>query len=67
MGIYQIFGDVGGAIGPIGGPVSEPTIGLMPLYLILAVLTALAIPAALWLRGGERDLQTGRAEASCST
>ena len=67
VGIYQVFGDVGGAIGPIGGMVLAPTIGLMPLYLILAVLTALAIPAALWLRGRERDLQTGRAEASRST
>jgi MFS family permease len=56
VGIYQVFGDIGGSIGPIVGLEAGINVGLLPLYLGIAVLPALAIFAALWLRRREREV-----------
>lgn len=56
VGTYQFFGDVGGTIGPIAGIEAGGHVGLLPLYLAIAVLTALALVAAVWLRGREPRL-----------
>ena len=56
VGVYQFFGDIGGTIGPIVGIEAGMNIGLMPLYCSIAVLPALAIPVAVWLRWQERRL-----------
>ncbi|MEJ2624563.1 MAG: MFS transporter [Pseudolabrys sp.] len=57
VGVYQFFGDVGGTIGPIVGIEVGMNIGLMPLYIAIAVLPALAIPVTVWLRGQEQRLR----------
>lgn len=54
VGVYQIFGDIGGAVGPIVGMEAATNIGLTPLYLAIAVLPALAIVAAFRVRALER-------------
>ncbi len=56
VGVYQFFGDVGGTIGPVVGIEAGTNIGLAPLYLAIAVLPALAILFAVWLRSHERQL-----------
>ncbi len=59
VGVYQFFGDIGGTIGPIVGIEVGMKFGITPLYLAIAVLPALAIPFAIWLRGQERRLHEG--------
>jgi len=59
VGIYQLFGDIGGTVGPIAGIEIGVNLGLAPLYLAVAVLIALTIPLALWLRGHERRAVSG--------
>ncbi|MGE0583851.1 MAG: MFS transporter [Flavobacteriaceae bacterium] len=51
---FQLFGDIGGTIGPILGIEMAIRVGLEPLYLSLSVLIALAVFVALWLRGYEK-------------
>lgn len=58
VAVYQIFGDIGGTIGPIVGLEAGVSIGLLPLYLAIAVLPALALVGAFWLRGRERGLHS---------
>jgi len=57
VGVNQIFGDIGGSLGPIVGLEAAVNVGLTPLYLGLALLAALGLPAAVWLRGRERGLR----------
>ncbi len=57
VGVYQLFGDIGGTIGPIAGIEAATHIGLMPLYLTIAALPALAILVAVWLHKYERRLR----------
>ncbi|MEJ2508181.1 MAG: MFS transporter [Gammaproteobacteria bacterium] len=54
VGIYQLFGDIGGTVGPIAGIEVGTNIGLEPLYLAIAALIVLALPFALWLRRYEQ-------------
>jgi len=61
VGIYQLFGDIGGTIGPIAGIEIGTKAGLGPLYIIVAGLIALTIPIALWLRARERCAGLGSA------
>ncbi len=49
VGLYQIFGDVGGSLGPILGLEAGLHFGLSATYLGLAGLLVLAIPGALWV------------------
>lgn len=56
VGGYQLFGDIGGTIGPIIGIEAAMNVGLEPLYFAIAALPALAIVAALWLRRYEMQL-----------
>lgn len=60
VGVYQVFGDIGGSIGPIVGLEAGISIGLTPLYIGIAVLPALAIFAALWLRRRECRMHMDR-------
>ena len=57
VGIYQLFGDIGGTIGPIAGIEIGVRIGLAPLYMGMAVLLLLATGIAVWVRRQERQLQ----------
>lgn len=56
VGIYQLFGDIGGTIGPIAGIEAATRIGLEPLYFLLAAVPALALLAAAWVHRRERRL-----------
>ena len=56
VGVYQFFGDIGGTIGPIAGIEIGTRIGIEPLYLAIAVLIAMSIPLAIWLRRYEQRL-----------
>lgn len=55
VGLYQIFGDVGGSVGPIVGLQAGMHFGLGPTYLGIAVLIAAALLAALWVRKHELE------------
>jgi MFS family permease len=56
---YQIFGDIGGSLGPILGLEAGLRLGLMPTYLGVAVLLALGVPAVLWVRHHEAARRQG--------
>jgi MFS family permease len=56
VGFYQLFGDIGGTIGPIAGIEIGVRAGLGPLYEGVAALLVLAILTALWVRQRERRL-----------
>lgn len=56
VGVYQIFGDVGGIIGPIVGLELGMHIGLQPLYLLMAALPAMSVVVAWRLQRYERAL-----------
>lgn len=56
VGLYQVFGDIGGSLGPIIGLQAALDIGLLPLYLAMAVLPLAAEAAAFWLLRSERAL-----------
>jgi MFS family permease len=56
VGLYQVFGDIGGSLGPIIGLWVGTAVGLLPLYLAVAVALVLAEIAALWLLRRERRL-----------
>lgn len=57
--LYQFFGDIGGTIGPMLGIAVATQIGVMPLYLGLAVLPLLGLPVALRLRVREGRMRGG--------
>ncbi|HET8702109.1 MAG TPA: MFS transporter [Nitrococcus sp.] len=59
VGLYQVFGDVGGSVGPIVGLEAGIRLGLLPTYLGVAVLIAAALPAALWVRRREVKMRGG--------
>jgi len=46
---YQIFGDIGGSLGPILGLEAGLHFGLTVTYLAVAGLLALSVPPALWV------------------
>ncbi|HYW02975.1 MAG TPA: MFS transporter [Gammaproteobacteria bacterium] len=52
---YQVFGDIGGSIGPIVGLQLAATTGFAALYAGLAVVLAASLPLVRWLRRRERD------------
>lgn len=54
VGVYQVFGDVGGTLGPIVGLEAGTRLGLLPTYLGLAALFALACVVAVWVYRDER-------------
>jgi MFS family permease len=49
VGTYQIFGDIGGSLGPILGLEASLHFGLRTTYLGVAALLILSIPAAWWV------------------
>ena len=49
VGTYQMFGDVGGSIGPVLGLVAGARIGLLPTYFGLAALIGASCLVAIWL------------------
>lgn len=51
---FQLFGDIGGTIGPILGIEMATRVGLEPLYLMLAAFIASAVLVAVWLRAYEK-------------
>lgn len=53
VGLYQVFGDVGGSIGPIVGLSAGARFGWLPTYIGVAVLIACSVLAALWVRRHE--------------
>ncbi len=57
VGYYQLFGDVGGSLGPILGLEAGLHFGMLPTYLGVAALLALCVPAALWAARRERAVQ----------
>jgi MFS family permease len=59
VGIYQVFGDVGGSLGPVAGIEAGVRFGLQATYLGVAVLVALGCFVALWVYRGERRLAHG--------
>ncbi len=59
VGIYQVFGDIGGSLGPIIGLEAGINLGLTSLYLAIAALTASTITVAVWLRRRENALAMG--------
>lgn len=56
VGVYQFFGDVGGTIGPIAGIEIGVHYGFEPLFLAVAAVMLLGVPAAFWIRHRERLL-----------
>ncbi len=63
VGFYQLFGDVGGSLGPLVGLEAGLRFGMTPLYLAMAVLAALGIVPALALRAREKHLNETKAAA----
>ncbi|MEJ2644443.1 MAG: MFS transporter [Gammaproteobacteria bacterium] len=55
VGAYQLFGDVGGSIGPIAGLEVGLHFGLLPTYLAVGALVLASIPAAVWINRRERS------------
>ena len=54
VGVYQLFGDVGGSLGPIVGLEAGLHFGMLPTYLGVGALLILSIPVALWAHRRER-------------
>lgn len=54
VGIYQVFGDIGGSLGPIVGLESGAHFGLEATYLGLAALIAAGCLTAIWVYRTER-------------
>ncbi len=54
VGVYQVFGDVGGSIGPVAGLQAGVGLGLTPTYIALAVLIGAGAVLAVWVRRAER-------------
>ncbi len=54
VGYYQLFGDVGGSLGPILGLEASLHYGTLPTYIGVAALLVLAVPLAVWAARRER-------------
>lgn len=54
VGIYQVFGDIGGSIGPVAGLESQVRFGLLPTYLGVAVVLLLSLLMALGVYRAEQ-------------
>jgi len=61
VGIYQVFGDIGGSLGPIAGLEAGVRWGLTPTYLALAVLIAAGCAMAVAVRRAEGRFAAGTA------
>lgn len=59
MGIYQIFGDIGGSLGPIVGLDLSLRFGTGVVYGALSLLILMTLVGALWARRRERLWRTG--------
>ncbi len=57
VGMYQLFGDLGGSLGPILGIEAGLRFGLASTYLGVAALLALSIVAAVWVRRREHQMR----------
>jgi MFS family permease len=62
VGIYQVFGDIGGSLGPIAGLEAGVRFGLPATYLGVAGLVAVGSLLAVWVYRGERRLRRRNAE-----
>lgn len=60
---YQVFGDVGGSIGPVLGLQVGAAVGFLPLYAGLGALIAASLPATIWLGRRERARDNGAGNA----
>lgn len=61
VGIYQVFGDIGGSLGPVVGMEAATQFGLLPTYVGLAVLIAVGAITGVWVHRSERrSLGKGR-------
>jgi MFS family permease len=54
VGLYQLFGDVGGSLGPVVGLEASLHFGMLPTYLAASALLLLSAPMALWAGLRER-------------
>lgn len=54
VGIYQVFGDIGGSIGPVAGLQAGSDLGLLPTYVGLAALVGAGVLLAVWVGRAER-------------
>lgn len=54
VGAYQLFGDVGGSLGPIIGLEGGLHFGLLQTYAAASVLLLASFPVVLWVRRQER-------------
>ncbi len=61
LAAYQVFGDVGGSLGPILGLQLGASLGFAALYGGVAVLLSLSLPLILWLRRREPRAARGPA------
>ncbi len=61
VGIYQLFGDVGGSLGPILGVELVTVVGFVPTYLGVGTLLLAIVPLLAWLWRGERRRGAGGA------
>lgn len=59
MGVYQIFGDIGGSLGPILGLDLCMRMGAAPVYVGLATLVFISLGAAVWVWRRERLWRMG--------
>lgn len=66
VGLYQLFGDVGGSLGPILGMEAALHLGVKVSYEIMGLVLAASVPAALWAYSRERTWrrQQGRADGA---
>lgn len=63
LATYQVFGDVGGSVGPIVGLQIGTSLGFMPLYTGIGVLIAATLPLTVWLARRERNRALAQANA----
>lgn len=59
VGIYQLFGDVGGSLGPIVGVALVTVLGFAPVYLGVGGLLLTIVPLLTLLWGAERRSRSG--------
>jgi MFS family permease len=54
LAIYQVFGDIGGSLGPIVGLEAGMDFGFLAIYLGLAAIFAISVPFTFWSKRYER-------------
>lgn len=54
VALYQVFGDIGGTLGPIIGLEAGLHFGMLPTYAGVAAVLVLGAPGARWVRGREK-------------